>query len=540
MALSPSAHVDSFTRDNLPPTELWPRLEFTLPELTFRGPLNAAEELIDRSVTRFGSQRPCLLTPSGNSWTYGQLLRKANQVAQVLAEDLGLLPGNRVLLRGPNTPWLVACWLGVLKAGGVVVTTVDALRPWEIRKIIDRTAPTVALADHRFLDDLLKAVGGEFSVLTFGGHDSVDLSVRCRSKSGHFRNVPTAPDDVALLAPTSGTTGSPKITMHFHRDILAIAETFARHVLDPKTSDVFTGTPPLAFTFGLGALLIFPIRFGASSLLLEKATPAELARLGAAYGATIVFTAPTAYRRILRDGLAPLLRSVRCAISSGEPLPSELWHRFHSATGLELLNALGSTEMLHIFAAGSSVPGAIGTTVPGYTVNVVTDSGCLAAPNEKGFLAVTGPTGCRYMYGDRQREAVINGWNWTGDLCHRDEEGNLWFDSRSDTMIVSSGHNISPREVEEVLSQHPNVVDVAVTGKPDPDRGKIVLAYVVLNPGDVDEVAKRQELQTFVKDRLSPYKYPRDIIFVAELPRSANGKLQYFRLASSRETRSNQ
>ena len=533
MELSPSAHVDSFTRDHLPSPELWPTLEFTLPELQYPDRLNAAEVLIDQSVEKFGAQRTALLAPDGTSLSYGQLLKRANQVAQVLVEDYGLVPGNRVMLRGPNNAWLVACWLGVIKAGGVVVTTMAALRAAEISKLATLTGPVALITDHRFAEDALKASGGGYPVISYGGTSRDDLAQQAAGKSGEFTAVATAADDVALLGPTSGTTGVPKITMHFHRDILANADTFARYILEPTKDDVFAGSPPLAFTFGLGGLVVFPFRFGASSLLTERATPVQLAEQSHAAGATILFTAPTAYRAILKNGKADLLRPLRVAVSAGEHLPADTWHHVREATGLELVNGIGSTEMLHVFvsAAGKDIkPGTTGKAIPGFRATVLDAEGNEAAANEPGRLAVIGPTGCRYLDDPRQRNYVESGWNITGDIFSRDEDGFFTYQARSDNMIVSSGYNIGGPEVEQALDQHPDVLENAVVARPDPNRGSIVCAFVVLVEGAEADEAKTKELQDFVKATIAPYKYPREIRFVTELPRNPSGKLQHFKL----------
>ncbi|MDK1326587.1 AMP-binding protein [Arthrobacter sp. zg-Y1143] len=538
MELSPSAHQDTFTRDHLPPGEQWPVLEFTLPELQYPDRLNAAEALIDDTAAAMGADRTALLTPDGERWSYGLLLERSNQVARVLAEDLGVVPGNRVMLRAPNNPWLVACWLGVLKAGAVVVTTMPALRAGEIGTLMELTRPTAVLCDHRFLDDM-RAAAGEVPVVPVGGDDDGDLTVLSAAKPASFTNVQTAADDVALLGPTSGTTGTPKITMHFHRDILANADTFARHILQPVADDVFAGSPPLAFTFGLGGLVVFPLRFGASALLTERTTPAQLAELSRQAGATVLFTAPTAYRAIIKEGLADLLRPLRMAVSAGEHLPEATWREVKKETGLELVNGIGSTEMLHVFisAAGSDIrPGATGRTVPGFRATILGPDDEEVAPGEIGRLAVIGPTGCRYLDDPRQENYVVNGWNVTGDTFRQDADGYFYYQARSDDMIVSSGYNIGAPEVEAALNQHPDVLESAVIGRPDPERGSIVLAFVVLRenvpPGD----AKAVELQDFVKQVIAPYKYPRAISFVDELPRNPSGKLQHFKLREIVET----
>jgi 2-aminobenzoate-CoA ligase len=531
MSLSPSAHVDTFCRDNLPPPAEWPQFLFDLPGLQYPQRLNCAVELVDAVVERVGADRPCLLAPGAEVWTYGDLMRVSNQIAAVLVDDYGIVPGNRILLRGPNNPWLVACWFGVLKAGAVVVTTMPLLRAGELATIGEIAALDVALCDARFTDDLRAAGIAGLRTIEFGGADGLTAAVA--RKSGNFAPVDTAADDVALLAFTSGTTGRPKATMHFHRDVLANADTFSAFVLRPEPDDLFTGTPPLAFTFGLGGLVVFPLRVGASTLLIEKATPGELADLIATYGVSVCFTAPTAYRAMLTSGKADRLTTLRRAVSAGEHLPAATWHAFRDATGIRLIDGIGSTEMLHIFisAADDEIrPGSTGRPVPGYVAAVVDEHGNPQPPGTLGRLAVKGPTGCRYLADSRQRRYVQNGWNITGDTYVMDEDGYFWFQARSDDMIVSSGYNISGPEVEEALLAHADVVECGVVGLPDEARGQLVTAFVVLRAGVVGDATTTRQLQDFVKQRIAPYKYPRQVVFVTELPKTATGKLQRFRL----------
>lgn len=533
MELSPSAHVDTFARDHLPPSDQWPVLEFTIPEVQYPERLNAATALIDDAVDKFGADQPCLRAPGGEIWSYGEVLARSNQIAHVLVDDLGVVPGNRVLLRGPNAPWLVASWLAVLKVGAVAVTTMHALRPQEIEPLIEVTSPTVGLVDHRFAEELLTAAGDALAVVTYGSDAAGDLIARSSGKAREFTNIDTAADDVALFGPTSGTTGRPKITVHFHRDILAIADTFARNLLDIRPGDVVAGTPPLAFTFGLGGLAVFPLRYGASTLLIERATPPELAELCEEHSVDVLFTAPTAYRAILRAGLAKKLAGVRVAVSAGESLPAAVWEDVLAQTGLKLIDGIGSTELLHVFisAAGDDIrPGATGKAVPGYRATILDDDGAELGPGELGRLAIIGPTGCRYLNGDRQEKYIAGGWNVTGDTFHRDEDGYFWYAARSDSMIVSSGYNIGAPEVEAALGQHPEVVECAVVGRPDDERGNVITAFVVLEAGACGDHLKRRELQDFVKQTIAPYKYPREVHFVDSLPRNASGKVQHFKL----------
>ena len=527
-----SSHVDTFTRDNLPPPATWPELVFGLPELRYPPVLNCAEVLLDRTADRAGPDRRCLVAPA-ETWTYGQLVARSNQVARVLVEDLGLAPGNRVLLRGPNNPWLVASWFGVLKAGGVAVATMPLLRSGELRTIGEMARPRAALCDARFLDDLEAAAIEGMATVAYGGGSAGDLARRCAVRPDSFAPVQTSADDVCMLAFTSGTTGRPKATMHFHRDVLAIADTFSRHVLRPVPDDLFAGSPPLAFTFGLGGLVVFPLHAGAATLLLEQAGPDQLLEATASHRVSVLFTAPTAYRGMLSGIGGADLRSLRRCVSAGETLPAATWTAFHEATGLRLIDGLGSTELLHIFISAADEecrPGATGRAVPGYVAEVQDAAGRPLPDGESGLLAVRGPTGCRYLAGDRQGQYVRNGWNLTGDVYVRDDEGYFRYQARADDMIVSAGYNISGPEVENALLRHPDVAETAVVGHPDPERGTIVKAFVVLRPGAGAGPETAAALQDFVKREIAPYKYPRVVEFVDALPRTPTGKLQRFRL----------
>jgi 2-aminobenzoate-CoA ligase len=527
-----SAHVDTFTRDNLPPRSTWPEFLFTGPDLQYPALLNCATQLLDRHVLAGAGSRRCLVTDT-ETWTYADLLTRSNQVARVLIEEVGLVPGNRVLLRGPNNPWLVASWFGVLKAGGVAVTTMPLLRAGELHTMAEIAETNIAICDNRFIEDVERAAIPKLTTLQYGGSGSDDLTTLAGSRPADLENVATAADDVCMLAFTSGTTGKPKATMHFHRDVLAIADTFSRHVLRPTPDDLFTASPPLAFTFGLGQSVVFPLRVGAATFLIEQPSPTRMLEAVERHGVTVLATAPTAYRAMVPDLRAAGVSSLRACVSAGETLPKATWDAVHDACGIRIIDGIGSTEMLHIFisAADDEIrPGSTGRAVPGYVAEVQDPDGRPVPDGELGRLAVKGPTGCRYLRGDRQTTYVQDGWNITGDVYMRDSDGYFHYQARADDMIISAGYNIAGPEVEEALLRHDAVAEAAVVGVPDENRGMIVKAVVVLRPGAELGPDPAKTLQDFVKSEIAPYKYPRAIEFAEALPRTATGKLQRFRL----------
>jgi len=508
--------MDTFARDNLPPREQWPKLL----ELDYPEQLNAASELLSGPW----ADRPCILGDD-ETWTFAELRSRAEAIARVLVDDMGLIPGNRVLLHGYNDPQLIASWFGVLLAGGVAVATMPMLRAGELVKVISRAQVSHGLVDARLAGEVAAAAEREpvlRSVLTFD-----QLAERAEAGAGGFEPVATSRDDVALIAFTSGTTGVPKGCVHFHRDVLAICDTFAREILDPSPDDVFTGTAPLAFTFGLGVLVLFPMRFGASLAPIAAPGMDRVVETVRRHGVTTLATAPTTYRALLRD--ARDLPSLRTCISAGEPLPAGVAQAWHERTGIRIVDGIGSTEMLHIFIAAraeDSKFGSVGTPVPGYEAMVAGPDMQPLPPGEVGRLAVRGPTGCRYLADPRQTEYVVNGWNVTGDAFRVDEDGYFWFEARNDDLIVSSGYNISPFEVETALLEHDAVTECAVVASPDEARGHVVKAFVVLPDGVAGDEALVETLQTHVKERIAPYKYPRRIEFLDALPRTPTGKVQ--------------
>ncbi|WP_406006262.1 AMP-binding protein [Streptomyces sp. NBC_00637] len=526
-----SAHVDTFARDHLPPPGHWPDLRFDLPELDYPERVNCAAELLDHAAL----DRPVFHTVSGPTWTYRELRARVDRIAHLLSGDLGVVPGNRVLLRGPTTPWLAACWLAVLKAGAIAVTVLAQQRPNELRTMCEIARVEHALCDIRAVDDLAKAEIPGLRITTFGGDAPDDLLNRSAPQEP-YQAVETASDDVALIAFTSGTTGRPKGCLHFHRDVLAIADTFSRHILKPLPDDVFAGSPPLGFTFGLGGLVVFPMRAGASALLLEQAGPRQLLPAIAAHRVTVLFTAPTAYRAMLNDlddpsrPDAPDVSSLRRCVSAGENLPAATWRAWHERTGLRLINGIGATELLHIFISAADQhirPGTTGIPVPGWQARVQDAGGKPVSDGAPGLLAVRGPVGCRYLADPRQQQYVRDGWNVTGDTYVREADGYFRYVARADDMIISAGYNIAGPEVEDALLRHPDVVEAAVVGRADEQRGQVVVAFVVLRAGAPRDP---EVLRTFLKEELAPYKCPRAFVFLDGLPRTATGKLQRFRL----------
>jgi len=533
--MTATAHADTFARDNLPPREQWPEMVFELPFLRYPERINIADALLMGAIGQGYGQRAAILSYK-QRWTYAQLLDKASRIARVLRDDLGLAPGNRLLLRGPNTPMLAASMLAVWLAGGIAVPTMSMLRAAELTAVLDKARVGMALCAAGLGEELelARARSDSLKTVVYFDHDALlGHEAGMVAGDGRFDAVDTAADDVCLIAFTSGTTGKPKGTMHFHRDLLAAADCFPRAMLRPGPDDLFTGTPPLAFTFGLGGLLLFPLRYGAATVLIEKPTPDALLQAIQDFGATVCSTAPTFYRQMTALAASYAIPSLRHAISAGEPLPAATREAWQRATGLRITDGIGSTEMLHIFisAAGDDIrPGATGKPVPGYRACILDDDGRPLPPNTVGRLAVKGPTGCRYLDDPRQRDYVQNGWNVTGDSYEMDEDGYFWYRARTDDMIISSGYNIAGPEVEAALLRHPAVAECAVVGWPDPGRGQIVKAFIV--PRDTPEPgpALARELQDFVKQSIAPYKYPRAVEFRSALPRTETGKLQRYKL----------
>ena len=538
--LGPSAHVDTFTRDNLPPPAQWPDLfleGFDYPER-----LNAAVELTDAMVARGFGDRTALIG-NGRRRTYKELADWTNRLAHALVDDLGVQPGNRVLIRSANNPAMVACWLAATKAGAVVVNTMPMLRAGELTKIVDKAEISHALCDTRLMDEMAQCAAGSRFLTRVAGFDGTsnhdaELDRLALEKPVQFQAVPTGRDDVALLGFTSGTTGAPKATMHFHRDLLIIADGYAREVLGVVPEDVFVGSPPLAFTFGLGGLAVFPLRFGAAATLLENASPPNMIEIIQKYRATVCFTAPTAYRAMLTAmEQGANLSSLRAAVSAGETLPAPVYQEWMAKTGKPMLDGIGATELLHIFISNrfdDHRPACTGKPVHGYEAKVIGEDGAEVARGTVGRLAVRGPTGCRYLADQRQADYVQDGWNVTGDAFVMDEDGYLHFAARNDDMIISSGYNIAGPEVEAALLSHPHVAECAVIGVPDAERGAIVQAHVMLRDGVAAADSTAKALQDHVKAQIAAYKYPRSIVFCDGLPKTESGKIQRFRLRQAR------
>ena len=534
-----TAHVDTFARDKLPPAEWRAKEIFRLPSLQFPAKLNCAEELLDKKISA-GLGSKIALQCEHSNWTYETLDHKARQIAQVLTEDLGLVPGKRVLLRSANNPMLAACWLAVVKAGGIAVATMPLLRAKDLQPVIDKAEIDLALCDIRLQEELLEAQNlcpALEKICLFDGSRNeqaeTELEALMSSKPGNFETVQTAADDIVLIAFTSGTTGQPKGTMHYHRDVMALCACVCDELIEPDENDVFIGSPPMAFTFGLGMQLLFPLYAGASSALLEAAPPAKLIAGISQFKATICATAPTAYRAMLSELEDHDISSLRKPVSAGEHLPQAIYEQWQKATGVSIIDGLGATELLHIFvgARRQDVPaGATGKALPGYEACILGEDNAPLAVGERGRLAVIGPSSCKYLADDRQTKYVIDGWNVPGDICHMDAEGHVYYHGRADDMIIYSGYNISGPEVEAALLTHDAVQECAVVGARDEERGTIVKAFVVLNPSHIAEEDTAGMLQQHVKDSIAPYKYPRAIEFIDALPKTQTGKIQRHRL----------
>jgi 2-aminobenzoate-CoA ligase len=531
-----SAFVDRFVLDRLPAPSMWPQMDWSgVPELAYPARLNATVPLLDDWIARGHGDRVALRHADG-PWTYQRLHDTANRIAHVLAGDLGLVPGGRVLLRGANHPMLVACWFAVLKAGGVAVTTMPLLRQRELTEIVERAGVRLALTDAAIAADLEAVLAGrpEARAIHYNSTAADGLEARLATRQTTFAPVLTAAADPAIIAFTSGTTGRAKATVHFHRDLLAVADTYGRYILQPRAEDVFIGSPPLAFTYALGGLVLFPMRFGASTALLAQATPPLMLEGIQRYRATVTVTSPTGYRAMLKQAREFDLSSLRRCISAGETLPAAVFDGWAEATGIRLMDGIGSTEMLHMFigcTAEEARPGSTGRIVPGYRAIVVDEAGAEVPRGTIGRLAVSGPTGCRYLDDpENQRKYVQQGWNLTGDAYLVDQDGYFYYQSRTDDMIISSGYNIAGADVENALLTEASVAECAVVGVPDEARGQIVKAFVVLAAGVAPSDTLVKALQDHVKAQIAPYKYPRAIEFVAALPRTLTGKVQRFRL----------
>jgi len=531
--MTTSAHVDTFAHDRLPPRDQWPELIFEGPGLQFPERLNCASELLDRWIASGQGGRLCLQAPGGVRWTYADLQAEANRIAHVLVRELGVVPGNRVLLRGVNSPMFAACWFAVMKVGAIAVATMPLLRAKELGQAIAKAEVSHALCEAGLAEELAVAQAQCPTLHTVCHYGDGQLEALAVAQPAQFDNVDTSADDCCIIAFTSGTTGQPKGTMHHHRDVMAICRCWPVHCLRAEPEDVFIGSPPLAFTFGLGGLLLFPMDVGASSVLLPKAAPEVLLPAIAQYRATVCFTAPTSYRAMAAQVAQHDLSSLRKCVSAGEALPAATRQLWKAATGIELIDGIGATEMLHIFIShdeATARPGATGKPVPGYRACVLGADGRPLPPGQVGRLAVKGPTGCRYLADERQRNYVHEGWNLTGDAYSVDADGYFIYQARTDDMIISGGYNIAGPEVESALLAHPAVAECAVVGEPDEERGQIVKAFVVLRAGQLGDEALVSALQEHVKASIAPYKYPRAIEFLHSLPRTETGKLQRFKL----------
>ncbi|MHB8628713.1 MAG: AMP-binding protein [Aggregatilineales bacterium] len=531
--MSYTAHIDTFAHDNLPPKDQWPQFLFELPELQYPERLNCAVELLDKAIPNGWGDRIAILG-DGVRWTYAEFLAKVNQAAHVLTEEMGLVPGNRVLLRGANEPMLAVCWFAAAKAGLVSVTTMPLLREKELTEIIDRAQISAALCEKALGDALIETQkkSAYLKKSLYYKTDAPDgLEAKMAGKSTVFTGVDTAADDTAIIAFTSGTTGNPKGTMHFHRDIMAICDCFPKSIVKMRADDICLGSPPLGFTFGLGGLLLFPLRVGGAAILKAKYTPDSYLKTIEEFKATVSWTSPFFYRKMSEVAKNHDLSSLRACVSAGEALPAASRNLWHQATGIEIIDGIGATELLHIFISHTpetAKSGATGKPILGYKATVLDQAGKEVPPGTVGRLAVRGPTGCRYLADSRQLEYVQNGWNITGDAYLIDEDGYFFYQARIDDMIITTGYNVASPEVEGALLQHDAVAECAVVGAPDEERGTIIKAYIVLRENYTASPELMTTLQEFVKQNIAPYKYPRAIEFIKELPRTQTGKVQRY------------
>ncbi|WP_211165442.1 AMP-binding protein [Flavobacterium silvaticum] len=529
-------YEDNFAERHLPALELQPDYIWDDPDFVFPDDLNCVDKLLDRHIRDGNGDRIAIRT-FDSVWTFRDLYEKSNQIAQVLTYDLGFVSGNRVLIRSANNPMFVACWFGILKAGGIVVATMPLLREKELTVMCDSAEISHAFCDERLLDALCDVSSEHLKkIVAFDGtgQNPSELERMMFAKPTQFKNFPTKQDSISLIGFTSGTTGKPKMTSHYHRDVLLICEAFPKYSLQPTPDDIFTGSPPLGFTFGLGGLVLFPFYFGASTFLIEKPSPELLLKAISEHKISIIFTAPTAYRVLTTLAKDFDISSLRKCVSAGETLPLKVWQDWFDATGLKIIDGIGSTEILHIFISSTEEnmkPGATGLPIRGYEAKIVDPNGNEITNGEHGRLAVRGITGCKYLNApEKQLEYVENGWNITGDIFRKDADGYFWFVTRGDDMIISSGYNISAIEVESVLLMHPEIAECAVTSAPDEERGMLVCAYIVLREPKYASPEKAKEIQDWFKNTAAPYKYPRIITFIEQLPKTETGKIQRFKL----------
>lgn len=535
-------HRDRFAEEHLPSPDAMPLFRFDLPALYYPRQMNAVTYFLDRHIDAGHGARRAIAAPGGTDWTYDELSRRVNKIASALVHELGVVPGARILLRAPNSPMLAACWLAVIKAGAIAVNTMPLYRASELRYIIEKARVTLALCDARLRSELDDSVcdNTDIRIVDFAGDPADGLEAMMGGANDRFTAASCAAEEVALIAFTSGTTGSPKATMHYHRDLIAICDTYGKHVLQPRVDDLFTGSPPLAFTFGLGGLLLFPLYVGAATVLIEKTQPEELLRTIDAFGVTTLFTAPLAYRAMCAMLDRYDVTSLHTCASAGETLPKPVFDEWLARTNLRILDGIGSTEMLHVFIGSpldETRSGSTGRVVPGYVAQIHDDEGNALPPGEIGRLAVQGPTGCKYLDDERQHNYVRGGWNYPGDAYRADGDGYFYYVARTDDLIVSAGYNISGPEVEQALLAHAHVREAAVVGKPDPSHGtNIVKAYVVMTAPEHCNIEKAEELREHVKALIAPYKAPREIEFLDELPRTVTGKVQRYRLRQRAST----
>ncbi len=526
-----------------PPRELWPRFGLDFPEAReWPAKLNIAEVLVDDNLKR--GDKPAILYED-RQIKYRELQLMINKFGNAL-KVLDVKPYDRVMLRLPNIPEFIVSSLAVQKLGAVSVPTFTLLKAKELSYIASDCEAKVLITTPSLLEDVEKAKGELKTIRHIVLADAKPSEVEAPyiafdylmddfKEATGLEPVRVDQDEVTLLLYTSGTTGPPKGCIHTHRHYLAVADCYAKNVLQAREDDVWGGPPTMAFAYGHTGLICNPLRHGATTSLVGSGRfePASMFQLIEKHGISVFYGVPTAYRTMValkHERGKYDFSSLRVCVTAGEPCPPSLYYTIKEFFGCEVLEHMGCTELFNGFIStrfGQVKPGSMGLAVPGYDVRILGDDGNEVKTGEVGHLAVAGPIGIRYWkLPEKQAESVRNGWNHTGDMAYKDEEGFFWFASRSDDIIKTAAYRVSPHEVEEALIKHGAVAEAGVIGVPDLERGQIIKAFIVLKPDHKPSSRLEEELRVFVKDQIAPYKAPKEVEFVKELPKTETGKIR--------------